>query len=100
MISLLPVILNSKCSEIACSGLEIVGAASLFSIEMNEQIASDDEIVKGLITAVASSRRSVSMTACNALLDLFTTSVGRCKLLEFPAIENLMPLNLQYLQFL
>ncbi|KAL8209437.1 hypothetical protein R6Q57_006169, partial [Mikania cordata] len=79
-----------RCSEIACSGLEIVGAASLFSIEMNEQIALDDEIVKGLITALASSRRSVSMASCNALLDLFTTSVGRCKLLEFSAIDNLM----------
>ncbi|KAI3827644.1 hypothetical protein L1987_01724 [Smallanthus sonchifolius] len=90
LISLLPVLLNSKCSEIACSGLEIVGAASLFSIEMNEQIALDDEIVKGLVTAVASSRQSVSMAACNALLDLFTTSVGRCKLLEFSAIDNLI----------
>ncbi|KAJ0524915.1 hypothetical protein HanHA300_Chr09g0306011 [Helianthus annuus] len=79
-----------RCSEIACSGLEIVGAASLFSIEMNEQIAFDDEIVKGLITAVASSRRNVSMAACNALLDLFTTSVGRCKLLEHSAVDNLM----------
>ncbi|KAD6454536.1 hypothetical protein E3N88_09242 [Mikania micrantha] len=90
LISLLPLLLNSRYSEIACSGLEIVGAASLFSIEMNEQIALDDEIVKGLITALASSRRSVSMAACNALLDLFTTSVGRCKLLEFSAIDNLI----------
>ncbi|KAF5789547.1 putative [histone H3]-dimethyl-L-lysine(36) demethylase [Helianthus annuus] len=90
LISLLPVLITSKCSEIACSSLEIVGTASLFSIEMNEQIAFDDEIVKGLITAVASSRRNVSMAACNALLDLFTTSVGRCKLLEHSAIDNLI----------
>lgn len=79
-----------RCSEIACSSLEIVGAASLFSIEMNEQIALDDEIVKGLITAVSSSRRNVSMAACNALHDLFTTSIGRCKLLELSAIDNIM----------
>ncbi|CAI9293714.1 unnamed protein product [Lactuca saligna] len=95
LISLLPVLLNSKCSVVACSGLETVGAASLFSIEMNEQIASDGEIVKGLITAVTSSRRSVAMAACNALLDLLTTSVGRCKLLEFSAIDNLI---LRFLQ--
>ncbi|XP_071729672.1 uncharacterized protein [Rutidosis leptorrhynchoides] len=100
IISLLPVIINCKCLEIACSGLEIVGAASLYSIEMNERIASDDEIVKGLITAESSSRRSVSMAACNAILDLFTTSIGRSKLLEFHAIENLMSLNLQPLQYL
>ncbi|KAL4564324.1 hypothetical protein LXL04_028384 [Taraxacum kok-saghyz] len=90
LISLLPVLLNSKCSVVACTGLEIVGAASLFSIEMNEQIASDEEIVKGLITAVASSRKSVAMAACNALLDLLTTSAGRCKLLEISAIDNLI----------
>ncbi|KAI3672998.1 hypothetical protein L6452_39104 [Arctium lappa] len=90
IISLLPVLLSSRCSEVACSSLEIVGAASLFSIEMNEQIATDEEIVKGLISGVASSRRSVSMAACNALLDLLTTSVGRCRLLEFSAIDNLI----------
>ncbi|KAK1418374.1 hypothetical protein QVD17_27517 [Tagetes erecta] len=95
LISLLPALLNSRCSEIACSSLEIVGAASLFSIEMNEQIGLDDEIVKGLITAVVSSRRSVSMAACNALLDLFTTSVGRCKLLDFSAIDSFISCFLQ-----
>ena len=79
-----------RCSVVACTGLEIVGAASLFSIEMNEQIASDEEIVKGLITAVASSRKSVAMAACNAVLDLLTTSAGRCKLLDISAIDNLM----------
>ncbi|KAI3496221.1 hypothetical protein L1887_38576 [Cichorium endivia] len=99
LISLLPVLLNSKCPEVACTGLEIVGAASLFSIETNEQIASDEEIVKGLITAVASSKRGVAIAACNALLDLLTTSFGRCKLLEFSAIDNLMSLNLQHHQF-
>ncbi|KAJ9550851.1 hypothetical protein OSB04_014896 [Centaurea solstitialis] len=57
---------------------------------MNEQIASDEEIVKGLIAGVASTRRSVSVAACNAVLDLLTTSVGRCRLLEFSAIDNLM----------
>ncbi|XP_076934875.1 uncharacterized protein LOC143601315 [Bidens hawaiensis] len=57
---------------------------------MNEQIAVDDEIVKGLITAVVSSRRSVSMAACSAVLDLFTTSIGRCRFLEFPAIDNII----------
>ncbi|KVI01416.1 Armadillo-like helical [Cynara cardunculus var. scolymus] len=93
LISLLPVLLSSKCSEVACSGLEVVGAASLFSIEMNEQIAFDEEIVKGLITGVASSRKSVSVAACNALLDLLTTSVGRSRLLEFSAIDNLIGIN-------
>lgn len=79
-----------RCSEVACCGLEIVGAVSLFSVEMNELIALDDEIVKGLINTVGSSTRSVSMAACNAILDLVTTSVGRCRLLEFSAVDKLM----------
>lgn len=89
-----------RCSEIVCSGLEIVGAASLFSIETNEQIALDEDTVKGLINAVGSCNKSVSMAACNAILDLFTTSIGRFKLLELSAINNLMSQNLQHLQSL
>ncbi|PWA42758.1 jmjC domain, Armadillo-type fold protein [Artemisia annua] len=75
-------------------GLEIVGAASLFSIETNEQIALDEDTVKGLINAVESHNRSVSMAACNAILDLFTTSIGRLKLLEFSAINNLIAIEM------
>jgi len=67
-----------------------VGAASLFSLEMNEQIALDGEIVKGLVSALGSSKRNVLMAACNAVLDMSTTSVARQRLLELSALESLM----------
>lgn len=69
---------------------EIAGAASIFSFEMNEQIALDDQIVRGLILAVRSSNKMVSLAACNAVLDLSTTSVGRERLIELSAVEHLM----------
>lgn len=77
-------------AEIASRGAEIVGAASLFSLEMNEQIALDGEIVKGLVSALGSSKRNVLMAACNAVLDMSTTSVARQRLLELSALESLM----------
>uniref|UniRef100_A0A5B7C259 Bifunctional lysine-specific demethylase and histidyl-hydroxylase n=1 Tax=Davidia involucrata TaxID=16924 RepID=A0A5B7C259_DAVIN len=90
ILSLLPVFLNSKCAEIVSNCAEIVGTASIFSFEMNEQIASDGEIVKGLVSAVGSTKRNVSAAACNAILDLSTTSIGRQRLLEFSSVESLI----------
>lgn len=79
-----------RCDEIVSRSTEIAGAASIFSFEMNEQIALDGEIVKGLILAVGASNKMVSVAACNAVLDLSTTSIGRERLLEFSALEHLM----------
>ncbi|KAK9269787.1 hypothetical protein L1049_001565 [Liquidambar formosana] len=90
ILSLLPVLVKSRCAGIASVGAEIVGAASLLSFEMNDLIASDCEIVRALVSALASSKRRISSAACNAVLDLSTTSVGRQRLLEFSAVENLM----------
>ncbi|CBI17874.3 unnamed protein product, partial [Vitis vinifera] len=84
-----------RCDEIVSRSTEIAGAASIFSFEMNEQIALDGEIVKGLILAVGASNKMVSVAACNAVLDLSTTSIGRERLLEFSALEHLM---FKYLQ--
>ncbi|KAK6929105.1 hypothetical protein RJ641_005310, partial [Dillenia turbinata] len=78
------------CAEFSSLCAEIVGAASLLSIEMNEVIASDGEIIGGLLSASMGSDRAVSVAACNALLDLSTTSIGRNKLLKFSALERLM----------
>ncbi|KAK3005448.1 hypothetical protein RJ639_015617 [Escallonia herrerae] len=90
ILSLLPVLIKSKWAEIATRSIEIVGAASLVSFAMNERIALDGEIVKCLISALASPERSVSIAACNAILDLCTTTIGRQRLLEFSVIENIM----------
>lgn len=57
---------------------------------MNEVIASDDEVLRALISALACSKRMVALAACNAVLDLSTTSFGRQSLVEFSAIERLM----------
>ncbi|PON42748.1 hypothetical protein TorRG33x02_335160 [Trema orientale] len=90
ILSLLPTLLRSKYAGIASRGAEIVGAVSLLSLEMNQEIASDGETVKGLVSALASTKKRVSMAACNAVLDLGTTCFGREQLLHFCALEALM----------
>ncbi|KAI3446635.1 hypothetical protein Pfo_003300 [Paulownia fortunei] len=90
ILSLLPSLLKFNCAEIVCRSAEIIGAASLASFEMNEKIALEDEIVKDLVSLLGSSKREIATAACNAILDLSTTSVGRQRLLEFTAIENLI----------
>ncbi|KAL6958015.1 hypothetical protein U1Q18_041175 [Sarracenia purpurea var. burkii] len=91
ILSLLPILLTSRCSEIVCKCAEFVGAASLFSLEMNEQITNDDEIVRGLNFALTSSKRRKSViAACNAALDMSTTSTGRRRLLECSTLNFLM----------
>ncbi|KAK6127076.1 hypothetical protein DH2020_039178 [Rehmannia glutinosa] len=90
-LSLFPSLLKfSNCTEIVCKSAEIIGAASLASFEMNENIALEDEIMKGLISLLGSSKREIAIASCNAVLDLSTTLVGRQRLLEFTAIENLL----------
>lgn len=66
-----------------------MGAASIFSFQMNEQIVLEDDIVKGLLSALSSSERAISMAAANAVLDLSTTYIGRHRLIEFSAIDYL-----------
>ncbi|XP_011079279.1 uncharacterized protein LOC105162832 [Sesamum indicum] len=90
ILSLLPALLKFNCAGIVSKSLEIIGAASLASIVMNEKIAEEGETMKGLISLLGSSKRGTAMAACNALLDLSTTSVGRQRLVEFSAIENLL----------
>lgn len=67
-----------------------MGAASLLSLETNEQIAADAEIVRGLVSLLRNSEKRVLVAAANAVLDLSTTSVGRQKLLESSALEALL----------
>ncbi|KAL5549720.1 hypothetical protein UlMin_004951, partial [Ulmus minor] len=90
ILSLLPTLLGSKCAGIASRAAEIVGKASLLSLEMNEQIAKDGETLKTLVSALANRKRRVSLAACNAVLDLCTTSIGRQSLLDFSTLEALI----------
>lgn len=79
-----------RCAGIARRSAEIVGLASLVSLDMNELVALDEGIVKGLILMLGSEKRKVSVAACNALLDLSSTLIGRRSLLEFSALEWFM----------
>ncbi|KAM4097871.1 hypothetical protein ACJW30_07G034800 [Castanea mollissima] len=91
ILSLLPCLLTSKSAEIVCYSAEIVGALSLYSLELNEQVGLDGEIVKSLVLALGNwKKRRVLMAACNAVLDMAATPVARQCLLRFFALENLM----------
>ncbi|KAL8149448.1 uncharacterized protein LOC141708754 [Apium graveolens] len=89
-ISLFPLLLRSNCDEIAIRSLEIVGAACLYSLELNEKFALDDEIIRSLINVVGNSKRKkiVALAACNATLDLSSTSIARRCLLQFSGLES------------
>ncbi|KAL8460170.1 hypothetical protein ACS0TY_031902 [Phlomoides rotata] len=90
ILALLPSFLKFNCGEIVRKSAEIVGGASLASYEMNGQVSREDATVKGLISLLRSSKREIAMAACNAVLDLSTTSIGRERLVEFNAIENFL----------
>ncbi|KAK8951519.1 hypothetical protein KSP39_PZI003493 [Platanthera zijinensis] len=95
LLSLLPLFLTSSCSGLAAITAELIGAASLYSLDANFTIVSDEAIVNGLITALVSRIRRVAVAACNTLLDLSVSSIGREKLREFSVIEKLLSLLCQ-----
>lgn len=74
--------MNSKCAAIACRSADIVGLASLVSMEMNELVSLDVGTVKGLILMLVIRKRKLSVAACDALLDLSTTLIGRQRFLH------------------
>ncbi|XP_068637805.1 uncharacterized protein [Aristolochia californica] len=90
LLSLLPVLLSSRCTKIAATAAEIVGAAGLTSLEANERIASDKELMESLMCALSCPTKQVSMAVVNAVLDLSTTSFGREHLWRSSAAEKLI----------
>ncbi|KAG6769371.1 hypothetical protein POTOM_025002 [Populus tomentosa] len=58
-------------------------------MEMNELVALDVGRVKGLILMLVIRKRKLSVAACDAILDLSTTLIGRQRLLKFSALEKL-----------
>lgn len=85
-----PVDMLDSNPDIACLCAKVVGMASLCLFEINQQIASDAEILKSLILGLRSSNRRVQLSACCAVSDLSTSLVGRQRLLEHSALETLM----------
>ncbi|KAI6702989.1 hypothetical protein NL676_012125 [Syzygium grande] len=99
LFSVLPVLLKSNNPDIACLCAKVVGMASLCLFEINQQIASDAEILKSLILGLRSSNRRVQLSACCAVSDLSTSLVGRQRLLEHSALETLMVCYLQVAKY-
>lgn len=90
ILSLCPLLLRSKSPYIATLTAQFVGAVSLLSFEMNHQVVSDFHTLKALISLIPTSRKAVSMAACDGLLDICSTCLGRQRLLHFSALETLM----------
>ncbi|KAJ1433417.1 JmjC domain [Sesbania bispinosa] len=92
ILALLPTLLSlaSTHSQIARRVADIIGAASLVSLEVNEEIATDSETVNGLISLLENPKRKVLLSACNAILDLSTTTFGQQQLLKFSVLDKLM----------
>ncbi|XP_048141821.1 uncharacterized protein LOC115731091 [Rhodamnia argentea] len=99
LFSVLPVLLKSNNPDIACLCAKVVGMASLCVFEMNQQIASDAEILESLVSGLRSSSRRVKLSACCAVSDLSTSLVGRQRLLEHSALETLMVCYLQVAKY-
>jgi len=90
ILALLPTLLSSTHSPIARRAAHITGAASLVSLEINQQIASDSETVKGLISLLENPDTKVLSSASNAILDLSTTAFAQHQLVNFFALHKLM----------
>jgi hypothetical protein len=90
ILALLPSLLSSTHSQIARRAAQIIGTASLVSLEVNQEIATDSQTVKGLILLLNNPNRKVQFSACNAVLDLSATSFAQQQLLNFSALHKLM----------
>jgi hypothetical protein len=71
---------SCSCTSIAALSCEVLGAAALKSMEAGETLASDSGITNGLARALRSRSRRVVEAACNAVMDLSASSVGRERL--------------------
>lgn len=70
---------------------EVVSAIALHSLEANEIIASNEEVVKCLVQgALGSHIKRAVMAACNAVMDLSTSPLGRSQLRKSNAIGRLL----------
>nr|CAD1826073.1 unnamed protein product [Ananas comosus var. bracteatus] len=94
-LSLLPLLLTSRCPAVVALSAEVVGAAALHSMEMNMAIASDYEVVKCLTSALGSRSYRVAKAACNAIMDLSSSPNGRERLRDSLAIQSLLCLYCQ-----
>ena len=90
ILALLPSLLSSTHSPVSRRAADVIGAASLVSLQINQEIATDSETVKGLISLLENPDRKLLFSACNAVLDLSTTAFAQQQLLNFFALHKLM----------
>ncbi|KAI3851735.1 hypothetical protein MKX03_034366 [Papaver bracteatum] len=99
ILSILPVLLSKTLvyPSITCLILEIIGFISLSSIEDNQRIALDAEVLRGLLNCLmeCNSKKKVLVSVCNAVLDVSTTWIGRAKLCQAFAVQKLISVFLQ-----
>ncbi|WOL06478.1 hypothetical protein Cni_G15212 [Canna indica] len=95
LLSLFPLLLTSRWPSVAALGAEVIGAAALYSLEANEMLALDRGVIKGLILALGRKSRRVVKAACNAVMDLSTSPIGREQLRKTSTVERLLSLFCQ-----
>ncbi|OEL24363.1 hypothetical protein BAE44_0014624 [Dichanthelium oligosanthes] len=90
LVALLPRLLSSSCSSVAALSCEVLGAAALRSMEAGEVLASDSGIASGLARALGSRSQRVTEAACNSIMDLSASSVGRERLAGSPILPRIL----------
>ncbi|VAH37533.1 unnamed protein product [Triticum turgidum subsp. durum] len=90
LVALLPLLLTSSSHSVAALSCEVMGAAALQSMEAGEALASDGGIASGLARALGSGSQRVAEAACNAVMDLSASSIGREHLSGSPVLPRLL----------
>ncbi|VAH52817.1 unnamed protein product [Triticum turgidum subsp. durum] len=90
LVALLPLLLTSSSHSVAALSCEVMGAAALQSMEAGETLVSDGGIASGLARALGTSSQRVSEAACNAVMDLSASPVGRERLSGSPVLPRLL----------
>ncbi|SPT20340.1 unnamed protein product [Triticum aestivum] len=90
LVALLPLLLSSSSHSVAALSCEVMGAAALQSMEAAEALASDGGVASGLARALGSGSQRVTEAACNAVMDLSASSIGREHLSGSPVLPRLL----------
>ncbi|KAM0896156.1 hypothetical protein ACQ4PT_023369 [Festuca glaucescens] len=90
LVALLPLLLSSSSHSVAALSCEVMGAAALQSMEASELLASDVGVAGGLARALGSASRRVAEAACNAVMDLSASPVGRERLSGSLVLQRLL----------
>uniref|UniRef100_A0A0D9WAM6 Glutamine synthetase n=1 Tax=Leersia perrieri TaxID=77586 RepID=A0A0D9WAM6_9ORYZ len=90
LVAVLPLLLASRSASVAALSCEVLGAAALQSMEASEVLASDAAIADGLGRALRNGRQRVAKAACNAIMDLSASAVGRGRLAGSAVLPSIL----------